>query len=101
MHLSSIYAIDFFTVDTVTKAAYYVFFVISHKTREIVNWAVTQNPVNEFVRQQMIRLIDKIHGPIYLLRDNGSQLGLNYESLAIKEGRTSIISAIFKGRLLL
>jgi hypothetical protein len=39
--IQSIYAMDFLTVDTMLGRRFYVFAVISHKTREIVRLAVT------------------------------------------------------------
>ena len=39
-----IYAMDFLTVDTMLGKRFYVFAIISHKTREIVRVAITENP---------------------------------------------------------
>jgi hypothetical protein len=36
MHIETLYAMDFFTIDTIFNKRFYVFFIISHKTREIV-----------------------------------------------------------------
>ena len=52
----SIYAMDFFTIDTFVNQRFYVYFILYHKTREIVQFTVTQNPTREFVRQQLILL---------------------------------------------
>ena len=43
----SIDAMDFVTVDTILGRRFYVLAVISHKTREIVRFAVTENPARE------------------------------------------------------
>ena len=51
MHIETIYAMDFFTIDTIFNKRYYVFFIINHKTREIVRYAIVENPTREFVRQ--------------------------------------------------
>ena len=45
---------DFLTVDTMLGQRLYVFAVISHKTREIIRFAITENPTREFVRQQLM-----------------------------------------------
>ncbi len=37
--LKSIYAMDFFTVDTILNVRFYVFFIIRHQTREIIQYA--------------------------------------------------------------
>jgi hypothetical protein len=47
-----IYAMNFFTVDTMLGKLSYVFAIVSHKTREIIQFAITENPTREFVRQQ-------------------------------------------------
>ena len=59
MHIKSIYAMDLFTVDTIGKMRYYVLFVIFHKTREVLHFAITLNPVKEFVRKQLMRMVEK------------------------------------------
>jgi hypothetical protein len=51
MHKQSFFTMDFFTVDTILNKRYYVLFFISHQTKEIVRFAITENPVKEFVRQ--------------------------------------------------
>jgi len=38
---------DLLTVDTVLGKRFYVFAIISHKTREIVRFAITENPTRE------------------------------------------------------
>jgi len=50
-HIKSLYAMDFFTVDTLFNQRFYIFFIIRHKTREIIQFGITMNPVEEFVRQ--------------------------------------------------
>jgi putative transposase len=47
-----IYAMDFLTVDTMLGKRLYVFAIISHNPREIVRFAIAENPIREFVRQQ-------------------------------------------------
>jgi hypothetical protein len=52
LQIHSIYAMDFFTIDTILNQRFYIYFIIYHKTREIVQFAVTRSPTREFVRQQ-------------------------------------------------
>ena len=42
MRTETIYATDFFTIDTIFNKRYYVFFIICYKTREIIRFAVTK-----------------------------------------------------------
>ena len=90
MQAESIYAIDFFTVDTFLNQRFYVLFIIHHSTREIVQFAITQNPVREFVRQQIIELENSLGSVIYLIRDNARQFNLSYLDYGIKEIKTSV-----------
>jgi transposase InsO family protein len=89
MQVDSIYAMDIFTVDTIFNKRFYVFFIISHKTREIVRFAVTENPVKEFVRQQLIEFEHKMKKKVYMIHDNAPIFFFDYLSYGIKEVRTS------------
>ncbi len=88
--IHSLYAADFFTVDTVQNQRFYVYFIIYHKTREIVDFAITRNPCREFVRQQLIGFGEKLNSLVYMIHDNAAQLNLNYLAYGIKEIRTSV-----------
>ena len=63
---------------------YYVLFIIRHKTREIIQFGITMNPVKEFVRQQIIDLTEDLNEVIYLIFDNAGQFMLNYIDYGIK-----------------
>lgn len=90
MQAKSIYAMDFFTVDTILKQRFYVYFIIHHQTRKIIQFAITQYPTKEFVRQQIIEFSEKLNSVIYLIRDNGSMFNINYRAFNIREIRTAI-----------
>jgi transposase InsO family protein len=90
MQMHSIYAMDIFTIDTILNQRFYVFFIISHKTREIIRFAVTQNPVKEFVRQQIIEFEHEVKRIVFMVHDNAAQFHLDYLSYGIKEIATSI-----------
>ena len=92
MHIETIYAMDFFTIDTIFNKRYYVLFIISHKTREIVRFAITENPTREFVRQQIIEFENQVSRLVYMIHDNAFQFNLNYLSYSIKEIATSVKS---------
>jgi transposase InsO family protein len=74
----SIYAMDFFTIDTILNQRYYVFFIIHHKSRVIAQFSITQNPCREFVRQQLIEFSDKLKNSAYIIHDNAAQFHLNF-----------------------
>ena len=90
LQIHSIYAMDFFTVDTVLRQRYYVYFIIYHRTREIVDFAITQNPCRQFVKQHLIEFEQTLNKVVYLIHDNAAQFNLNYLSYGIKEIRTSV-----------
>jgi putative transposase len=84
------YAMDFLTVDTMLGKRFYVFAVISHKTREIIHFAITENPTREFVRQQMILLSETIASKVHLIHDNASVFNLNFLAYNLISIRTGV-----------
>jgi hypothetical protein len=90
MHKNTIYAMDFFTVDTIFNCRYYVYFIIHHKTREIVRFAITRNPVKEFVRQQLILFTEELENTVYMIHDRTGEFRQNYIDFGIKAVKTSV-----------
>ena len=86
----SMYGMDFFTVDTLMKQRFYVYFVIHHKTRGILQFAITQNPIKEFVKQQIILFSENLKDKVYMIRDNAAQFNLDYLLYGIKAVKTSV-----------
>lgn len=91
-HAESIYAMDFFTVDTIFNKRFYVLFIIRHKTREIIQFAITTNPVREFVRQQIIDFSEQLNEIVYLIHDRAGEFYLNYLDYGIRGVKTSVKS---------
>jgi transposase InsO family protein len=87
---NSIYAMDFFTIDTILRQRYYIFFIIHHKSRAIAQFAITQCPCREFLRQQMIEFSHKLKNSAYIIHDNAAQFHLNYFQFGIRNIRTSV-----------
>jgi len=95
---------DFLTVDTVLGKRLYVFALISHRTREIVRFAVTENSTREFVRQQLMLISESIASRAYLIHDNALMFNIDflaYNLLSIKTGveapnMTSIMERFFR-----
>ncbi len=84
-----IYAMDLVTVDTMLGKRFYVFAVICHKTREIVRFAITENPTREFVRQQLMLFSERIASKVYLIHDNALMFNfdfLAYNLVSVKTG---------------
>ena len=90
-NLKSLYAMDFFTVDTFFSKRYYVFFIIYLKTREIIQFRVTDMPSSAFVRNQLIGFMDgRVGKKTLLIHDNaGEFLYQDYKGLGITDVRIS------------
>jgi transposase InsO family protein len=79
---------DFFTVDSVLGKRLYVFAIISHKTREIIQFAVTENPTREFVRQQLMLFTESMATRAYLIHDNALMFNIEYLAYNLVSVRT-------------
>ena len=90
VQIHSIYAMDFFTIDTVLNQRLYVYFIIYHKTREIVQFAVTMNPTREFVRQQLIEFEQIIDHYVYMIHDDAAQFNVNYIAYGMRGIKISV-----------
>ncbi len=71
---------------------FYVHFVIYHKTREIIQFAITTNPVREFVKQQIIDFSENLSEVVYLIHDRANEFRLNYLDYGIQGVKTSVKS---------
>ena len=85
-----IYAMDFLTVDTVLGKRFYVFAVISHRTREIVRLAITENPTREFVRQQLILFSERMAGTAYVIHDNAAMFNIDFLAYGLVSVNTAV-----------
>ncbi len=91
--IDSLFAMDYFTVDTVFNQRFYVHFIICHKTREIVQFAITQNPTLQFVKQQLGEFQFSIDKLLHLIHDRDSSfMSIDYLQYGIKDICTSIKS---------
>jgi hypothetical protein len=90
LQIHSIYAMDFFTIDTILNQRFYILFILSHNTREILQYAITNNPTRVFVRQQLIEFEQKINQVVYMIHDHAAQFNINYIEYGIKSIKTSV-----------
>jgi transposase InsO family protein len=77
-------------MNTILNQRFYIYTIISHKTREIVSFAITRNPCIEFVRQQLIEIEQTLNGLVCMICENAGQFIQDYHSYGIKEIRTSV-----------
>ena len=92
-HAKDIAAIDFFLVPTVTFRLLYCFVVLSHDRRRVIHFNVTEHPTAQWTGQQIVEAFPFDTAPKYLLRDNDSIYGEEFqrrvESLGIEEVKTA------------
>ena len=93
-HAKDIWACDFLSVRTLTFHTLYVFFVIHHATREIVQVRVTRHPTSAWTGQQVVNACFHRAPPRFLIRDRDSIYGHEFRGkaggLGIREIRTPV-----------
>jgi transposase InsO family protein len=90
-HLSKLFAMDFFTVESLfSRSRYYVFFIMHLETRKIVQVSITDFPTCSFVRNQLCEFSSNYDASPYLIHDSaGEFVCQDYQSLGIKNIKTS------------
>ncbi len=95
-HVKDIVSIDFFVVPTVTFRILYVFVVFAHDRRRIIHFNVTKSPTAAWTGQQIIEAFPYDTAPKYLIRDNdsiyGNEFNSRVDSLGITPARTAFKS---------
>jgi putative transposase len=95
-HLEVSWAVDFFTVTTLSFATVYVFVVFEHSCRRVVHFATTRSPSMEWVIQHLRNAMPFGEQPRYLFRDNdgiyGHGVALFLQRCGIREVRTALQS---------
>jgi hypothetical protein len=77
-HVKSIVSVDFFTVPTLRFQVLYVFLVLAHDRRRILQFGVTANPTAEWTVQQVRNAFPWDSAPRYLLRDRDRIFGKEF-----------------------
>ena len=93
-HAGDIWACDFTVVHDLLFRPRYIFIIIELKRRRIVHTAVTRNPTDAWVAQQLREATAWGKGPRYLIRDRDKKYGRLFSTVArstgIKELKTPI-----------
>jgi transposase InsO family protein len=92
-HAATIWACDFFCVQTILFRTFYVFFVIHHDSRQVLHVHVTPHPTAEWTAQQIVECCGWDYEPPRFLvhdRDNcyGSSFDRRVRRLGIAQART-------------
>src|SRR5213596_454219 len=71
-HVRDLVSIDFFTVPTARLRVLFVFVVLAHDRRRVLNFNVTEHPSAAWTAQQIVDAFPDDSAPSYLLRDRDS-----------------------------
>ena len=92
-HLGSLASIDFFTVPTATFRVLFVFLVLVHDRRRVVQFNVTEHPGALWTAQQIIEAFPQDTAPRYMIRDRDGIYGEDFrrrvEGMGIREVLTA------------
>ena len=74
-HMSETWAIDFFTVPTLTFRMLRVFVILDHDRRRVVHFNVTEHPTMGWAIQQLREAMGSDQQPRFVVRDNDQIYG--------------------------
>jgi hypothetical protein len=95
-HVEEIASIDLFIVPTIAFRQLFVFLVLGHLRRQLLWFAVTQNPTAEWLARQITEAFPWDTAPKYLIRDNDRAFGGTFKArvraMGIRDRPTSFRS---------
>jgi len=77
-HASAIWAVDLFTVQTLTLRTVYVLVCIAHGRRRIIHINVTRHPTAQWIWRQVVEATPWGARPRYLIRDDDRSYGKDF-----------------------
>src|SRR5260221_4067270 len=93
---ATIASIDLFVVPTIAFQQLYAFLVLGHRRRQLLWFAVTQNPTAEWLARQITEALPWDTAPKYLIRDNDRAFGAAFRArvraMGIRDRPTSFRS---------
>ena len=92
-HVKSMVSVDFFTVPTLRFQVLYVFLVLAHDRRRILQFGVTAHPTAEWTVQQVRNAFPWDTAPRYLLRDRDRIFGKDFVEQVKAMGIKQVLSA--------
>ena len=88
-HIAQMVSIDLFTVSTIRMKVLFVFFVLEHRRREVLHFAVTDHPTAAWTSQQIVEAFADRDVTRFLIRDRdsiyGDQVRRRLAALSIEE----------------
>src|SRR5256714_5851193 len=95
-HMEGIASIDLFVIPTIAFQQLYAFLVLGHRRRQLLWFAVTQNPTAEWLARQITEALPWDSAPKYLIRDNDRAFGVAFKvrirAMGIRDRPTSFRS---------
>jgi putative transposase len=92
-HIGDLVAIDFFTVPTVRLRVLFVFVVLAHHRRQVIQFNVTEHPTAAWTVQQLVDAFPDESAPTYLLRDRDRVYGQPFRHRVKGMGIEEILAA--------
>ena len=92
-HVSQLASMDFFVVPTVRFRLLYVFLVLAHDRRRVLDFNVTAHPTAEWAAEQILQAFPWDTAPCYLLRDRDSIYGDMFHRQVRSMGMTEVLTA--------
>ena len=86
-------SVDFFTIPTLRFQVLYVFLVLAHDRRRILQFGVTAHPTAEWTVQQLRNAFPWDTAPRYLLRDRDRIFGKDFVEQVKAMGIKQVLSA--------
>ena len=92
-HVSDLVSLDFFTVPTARLRVLFVFVVLAHDRRRVLNFNVTEHPSAAWTAQQIVDAFPNDSAPSYLLRDRDSIYGEVFRRRVTGMGISEVLTA--------
>jgi putative transposase len=93
-HARDIWAVDLFTVQTLTLRTLYAIVFIAHDRRRIVHFSVTRHPTAEWVWRQLLEATPWGMQPRHLIRDRDRCYGSDFIAKASTIGIRTILTPV-------
>src|SRR5438552_15696346 len=92
-HVPDLVSLDFFTVPTARLRVLFVFVVLAHDRRRVLNFNVTEHPTAAWTAQQIVDTFPDDSAPSYLLRDRDSIYGHAFRQRVKGMGISEVLTA--------
>ena len=92
-HVPDLVSIDFFTVPTARFRILFVFVVLAHDRRRVLNFNVTEHPSAAWTVQQIVDAFPDDSAPPYLLRDRAGIYGEAFRQRVTGMGIREVLTA--------